>query len=97
MQPTLFDEWSSVLSAVLYVNPFLPCLPLVVVVFFIVVVVVLFFSFATELMHYSSGLRHASCASGIRGLGVKKNKKTLRDKRSRRENAVVQRQRERES
>lgn len=60
----MYDEWSSFLSAVLYVN----LLPTAWLLFF------LFFCLGAELMHYSSGLQHALCASGIGGLGGKKEK-----------------------
>lgn len=52
---SVFDEWSSFLSAVLYVN--LPPTALLVVL--------LSFRPGAELMPYSLGLRHALCASGI--------------------------------
>lgn len=38
-----------------------------------------FFHFGSELMRYSSGLRHALCAPGIRGFGVKKHNIKLRE------------------
>lgn len=65
----LSDEWSSFLSAVLYVN----LLPAAWLLFF-------FFSlslFGAELMRYSSGLQHALCASGIGGSGGKKTHKRV--------------------
>lgn len=61
----MFDEWSSFLSAVLYVN----LLPTAWLFFFF-----LFFRFGAELMHYSSGLQYALCASGIGGSRGKKKK-----------------------
>lgn len=66
----MFDEWSSFLSAVLYVN----LIPTAWLLLFFC-----FFHFGAELMHYSSGLRRALCASGIGGSGWEKKKKNIKE------------------